>query len=934
MSAATYVLPQVLVFEEFAAQPAAIAQPQRACIVGPQYDLHRYDEPTEKTGILVGTYDFTTETCYPWPSRAPGGVVDQTYTRIVFENALLKYFHDPAGDGSIVHAATPSKNRVRAASKIFVTANGFVRDAALLRDVAIGDVCKLLASACGSPITFQANVIGFIADQIASLVDPATADLSNQSALSASTSHAQSGGIHNQIDVTSVDGSLYDGLPAGHPAETYVVEVIGGSSAGDATTALLKVTSASGTDDQAAITPAAFNSATSVGTRGLKATFSNHIGSSSSGAGAHPQDDFLIGQKWTLVVHQLYTPPVPGSGGTYGGGADTTYVVTVTRGGKFSSVTKPQISVSTTTGIDISGPTTVPASASAVPIGTQGVTIEFTGAGLSKGDRFNVPVVAARDGAIRTLVLDRNLPDGFRGECITGSSSSAIPDPDLDLTLYIKKTMDVTEDRIGFAPLVNWTENETQVCLESDIIGYDASWASGGVLVALPVEAGTIYVQHRDLVPAAAQSVGTISDVSALPTSGLGTVHPDNPLAFGVFKALENSGGVEVKYLGVNSTALKDWLLALETLVGRDDVYGLVPLSQNIDVLQAFKAHCDAESLPANGRWRIAFLNMAAQPVIPIYATSAIGSGHPVLATVLDDPDTAGTQYTIVESPGEEFITKGVLAGDTVRLNYSSDGFGNFTYQEFTVDALLNEETLRLVSGPTAAINVPSKIEVWRTLSKNNLAAKLAENPGLFADRRDALVWPDTAGNAGLTFPGYFLCAGLAGLRSGVLPHQGLTNVQITGFDDLSRTIDFFSANQLNTLAGSGYWIVTQDPNDGTVFTRHQLTTGDQTDVNQREQSVTTNIDNIAFNFLQTMKPFIGRGNVTPTMISILKGAITSLIEQFKNTIVNDQLGPQIISAQILSLQQDAVLKDRIDCKISLTLPAPFNNLELHLIAS
>jgi hypothetical protein len=227
---------------------------------------------------------------------------------------------------------------------------------------------------------------------------------------------------------------------------------------------------------------------------------------------------------------------------------------------------------------------------------------------------------------------------------------------------------------------------------------------------------------------------------------------------------------------------------------------------------------------------------------------------------------------------------------------------------------------------------VPSKIEIHRTLTRTELAADLATNPGLFSSRRIYLVWPDQVGNAGETFAGYYLCAALAGLRSSVLPHQGLTNIEINGFDDLSRTTEFLSVSQLNTMAASGYWIVTQDPNDGQVFTRHQLSTGDQSNINTKEQNITTNVDSMSRGFLLALKPFIGQGNVTPTMINILKGEIIGKIEEYKNTIVVNRLGPQLISAEILELQIHPTLADRIVARISIDPPEPFNNLDLHLI--
>jgi hypothetical protein len=375
---------------------------------------------------------------------------------------------------------------------------------------------------------------------------------------------------------------------------------------------------------------------------------------------------------------------------------------------------------------------------------------------------------------------------------------------------------------------------------------------------------------------------------------------------------------------------LDDWLEALELIKGRDDVYGIVPLTQDQSVMAAVLAHCDAQSAATAGRWRICWLNKAADLTIGIYTED--GSGDPLLATISDDPDTAGTQYTLVELTGGEFLTEGVRAGDTVRAGYTSDGIGGTTYSEYTVDEVVNEETLKLLTGPAAPVSTPSKIEIWRTQTKTEMAATVATYPGLFSSRRAYLVWPDTVGDNGTTVAGYFLCAALAGLRSGVLPHQGLTNVAVLGFDDFSRTTPFFSETQLNTLAGSGYWIVTVNA-EGDIYTRHQVSTGDQDNLFEREQNITTNLDHISYLFLDRMRTYIGRGNVTDTMINILRGEILSIIATLKNTITVARLGPQVIGASIKQLEPHATLRDRVVARIELQLPFPLNNLELYLVA-
>jgi hypothetical protein len=930
----SYVLPQVLVYQEFAQQPVALAQPQNVVVIGPNYDLFRYTE--ERTQIKVtDNYDPLNETCYSWPGRQAGGVVDFTYTAVFMEDALLKYFNDPSGDASTIRHVDPGKNRIRASNLIFKTANGFTRTTSILRDVQIGDVVKLLASACENPVTFFSEVVGLVADEVASIIDSAVSDTGNQAAVSAATSGVQTEGYNNRVDLDTLDGVDYNGLADGEPSEVYTVEVVGASVGGDATTGILRVTSASGKDDVLAVTPAAFGAATPIGTRGLEATFIN-TGSSSSSSGDPDdvdQDDFQIGQKWRIEVSQDFTPPTPASGGTYVGTEDTTYIVDVTRGGLFTDTDVPQVSVTTTTGTDISGPTNVPAAGTAVAVGTGGVTIAFSGsAGLNEGDRYTIPVTAATDGATRTLVLANNLPDALRGEC-DGSSSSAGDEPDLDLTLYVKKNIEVTEERTGYAPLVNWEQEETQICLKAGIVAYDADFVSGGSLVALPVEDGAVYVQHRDQLTASANLVSSLSDVSDV-VGALGTISPDNDLAFGVYKALENSNGEDVFYVPLNAASaptLTEWLEALDVLVGRDDVYSIVPLSQDKEIHDAVLAHVNAQSTPERGRWRICWLNRAAEEVLAVY--TADGDGDALLATLEDDPDATGTQYTLLEVVDGELVTNGVRAGDTVRYLYTGDGFGNQTYSEFVVDSVINEETIRLQSGPDSAELTPRKVEFHRTLTKDELATELATYPGEYSSRRAYLVWPDVTGNAGVSFPGYFMCAGLAGLRSASLPHQGLTNVALSGFDDLTRTTEFFSDTQLNTMAASGYWIVTQDPNDGTIFTRHQLSTGNQDDINEREQNITTNMDNISRAFLLRMKQYIGRGNVTPTMINILRGEIVGVIEQYKNTIISDILGPQILEAEITRLAPDETYADRIRADIDIDLPEPFNNLELHLVA-
>jgi hypothetical protein len=96
----------------------------------------------------------------------------------------------------------------------------------------------------------------------------------------------QSAGALNHVEAVSADILTYTGeLP-----EIYTIEVIQG---GATTSAKFKVTSESGTDDQASISPSSMGSPTAIGTHDLFVTFDT------SGTGGDvPLNEFIVGQTW------------------------------------------------------------------------------------------------------------------------------------------------------------------------------------------------------------------------------------------------------------------------------------------------------------------------------------------------------------------------------------------------------------------------------------------------------------------------------------------------------------------------------------------------------------------------------------------------------------------------------------------------------------
>jgi hypothetical protein len=945
----TYVLPQVLVFQEFRIVPSAVANPLRAHISGPHAKLIRYADSDERDQGRLGFYDRLVDTAYPWPERPAGGKADFSYVKLWLKDALLQYFHDTIGQGSVITKTAGYRNRIRSATVNFASnGDAYPRHSSLLdRDVQVGDVVKVRGIAGSTPVTLWTYVKGIISDELPSVISPAEVDSNNPGTQSATSFVVKTDGPDNCVTVTS-DHTLYDGLPSGHIEETYDILVTEGSVNGDFTLARLRVISGSGEDDVASVVPSAAGHPTVIGTRGLRVIFdtdSSAACSLSAGMNNVSPDDLIAGQRWRVTVQDNFVQPLPTSGGSYDGRKDTTYIITVSRGGLYTSSVKPQIKVSTTNGIDLSGPTVVPNAGVAVPVGTLGVTVSFSGLGLRKGDRYYIPVTGIADGPRRTLELGHSLHPG-------------IPDgSEVDLTLFIlKPLLQVEKNRVGFAPLTNWETSETDITVKSGIIAFDETWTLNGVQQPLAVHSepskgyGEMFVEVRYWLQDLCHEVGTIRDVGDINNVISGALHPDNPLKWGVFKALENSNGSEVKFTAVcDPDDDEAWAGVLELLLGRDDVYGLVPLTRRRTVLDLYAAHVKAMSSPEQGLWRVLWVNQEGIPEIPIVSTTSKVQGHTepttsdgkvALGVVEDDPLSPGSQYTILRctSGNADFLRNKVRAGDVVRLLYTTDGFGNEEYSEFLVDEVQSEDQLRLLSSVGAPITVPARFEIWRNLSATEEAEEIARNSGAWGDRRIRSTWPDRIESAGTVQEGYFLNAALAGLRSGILPHQGMTHLEIVGFSDVPRTTAKFNRSQLDIMATGGTWIVTQDlrgmeTDVGQIFTRHALTTGGYSDINQREEMLTSNVDSISYRFKDQFRPFIGVTNVTPAIESRLRAETNILIDLLKTESATPNLGGQLIDAEIVDgPRQHLTLKDRIVVKLNLKVPYPFNNVEIHLV--
>ena len=932
----TYVVPQVLVFQEFTLVPSASVEPLRATIIGPNFQLVK----TAEQGAL-GEYNPAADISYIWPNRDAGTAVDEDWARVFIDDALLQYFYNAASGGDTVKATycdesislmsnSVIKNAIRATATNWKTAGMYLRDASLLeRDVQIGDSVKVSAVVDTTTYTLWSYVAGFISDKIAGIVGLAVQDPNNASAEADASSSINAAVTWNKVGFATssvdIDAAVTppnvpeQGYIDGVEADEYTFDVLQG---GDYDEAVIRVTSASGTDDVAAMTLSDWGVASPFGNKELSVTFDQLL----------ITDIFELGMQWELTATFGAVDVDPVADGIFEGPTDTSYVIEVTRGGEFGGTLDPQITVTTTTGIDSSGPHTVTGLDTEIAIGSYGTTVEFVsalgvGQGLYKGDKFYIPVSAPAAGAVRTLVLGHNLSDELLGLDDEGACATA---PDLSVTLYIKKDIEVPEERVGFAPLVNWETSDTEITLKDGIISYDATWVNaGGTMLPLPVKGGAAWAYYRGLKQLNSGAVGTISTTSAL-TELVGVVDSDNPMSMGLFMALLNANGTDVKYGTVATNDLAGYLGVLDKLTIRNDVYSITPLTFDVAVQDAVASRADALSTAEDGRWRRAILASSVSDDTAMVDASDNG-GAAVLATIEDDPNTSGTQYTLAEvSSDVDLLALGVVAGDVLRANYTVDGFGNSSYSEYTVDAVLSEGSVRLLSGPTAPVSVAAKVEIWRTLSSSQHAEAIAAVSARFANRRVTNIWPDYFESGAESLEGYYIACAFAGLRSGVAPQRSLTNTALSGIDSVEKTTEGFTEDELNTIANGGTCIVTQSP-EGEIYIRHDLTT-DMTDINTREEMITANLDSISYFMLEQIAPFIGVSNLIEGTINQINVELEDGISFLRNNSNIPTIGGQLVDGTVTSIERHPTLHDRLVVILSLDLPEPLNNVELHLV--
>lgn len=593
---------------------------------------------------------------------------------------------------------------------------------------------------------------------------------------------------------------------------------------------------------------------------------------------------------------------------------------------------RPSVRVTDQAGIDVQV-TSIAYNGVAITLGLNGGELTFaanantmgafvTNGGLIEGDLFSVDATASVPTAYRTIVLADELPAG----------TTTATEVHIELYMY-QASAEIPEENHGVSGAFNWTADADEFTAKAAILMQDSRWVNGmGEMPYLPVFRANLFLEYRALLAGYTSTIYSISDISVV-ESTLGPIDEDNPLALAVYLALQNTGDTTLYFIAIGGTDATAWTAALSKASLTSKVYSLVPVTTDAAIIELLQAHAAAMSTETGKKWRIGFVGREMPVQTTVFNKSTNPGGVDWKATVTDP--LAGTNYVKVTMTADAGLVGKLNIGDTVLLGYATDAWGNETYETNSVESVESNTVFYLATPLAAPVVVAQRIEAYHPLSTAEKATAVANISKSYRDRRIYHVFPGNLGMFGTYIGAQYGAAAASGLCSSVVPQQGLTNIQLNGFDDIPVCYSMFSQAQLDEIAEGGTFIIMQETQGGEIYIRHQLSTAaSDGNLNTSELSITKNLDSVSYYFTEILRPFIGRYNVTPELIEVIRTNVQNGINYLGSFTSVNLLGPQLLleGTSIRSIQQHPTLLDRIVVVVDLQLPYPINVIEMHLV--
>ena len=938
----------------FVPNTAADIQSLSAYIFGPAAQVVRYEKPGEKLRGYLGQYkktgtiiDGNQNNAYAYPNKVAGAEIDPDFVRLHIDNASLLYA-DLTGETLEVRG----RNEIKVSGMNFISNDAdplWAADAVFGdREVRPGDRVVLnYTNSENQARSFTSYVQALKAVMSEGSVSAAISAVGNASAIPALS--VASTGSASSFNVSAADFQIsadtYTGLEDGLSGDTYRVEVVQSSDVGDITTGRLRVTTSSGTDDVALVVPAAESLA--IGTRGLEVDIVFAPGETVQ---------LVKGDVYTFTLNTKYTLPSLTTSGSYTAtdGIARKYLVEVINGGALDESGDAGESagillrISEVAGRDTSR--TIPLTFSGgdstnIVLGSYGAVLTFAAVeGLITGDRWTVETKAAAPTKYQTIVLAHSIPDE-----VTRDEAD-----DIDgILLYMVDDIEVPH-RSSVSGQYNFDAKTSELLVRAQLAVTHPDWTVNGVQVPLPVEvipgvvdSSRMYVTYRAWLPTSPTLQSTSDPASELDSLIDGPTDDANPLKLALSKAGLVSNGNTIYYFNTgNPNVDANWKKALAAADNTRATYGFVPLTRRATVLEAVAGHVTTRSGPLSNLYRVAWLSGDDITEIEVLNNQLTTDGESPLATITDDTETSGQQFTLLEltSGNFSFVAADVRPGDRVRYAFSTDAWGDETYDEYVVERVTGENSLVLASGPAVAETIGRRLEIHRTLTAAERVDLFSETISPFSlpeNSNDSVVsvnakYPGylirmmpfgTVYDGAIELPSYYLAAVLATARGALAPHQGMTRMTVPGFTGV-KDITLFAQEELNEIAAIGGFIVAPDSATGQMVVRHAVTAGEWNDVNQREESIISTAHSNNFYFYSLLDPYIGKSNAVDETFAKIKNDLLAGRSYLQSANRIEGLGGQLIDMEITKLRKSPLAKDTLLIEMEWDLPGPLNRIK------
>ena len=506
----------------------------------------------------------------------------------------------------------------------------------------------------------------------------------------------------------------------------------------------------------------------------------------------------------------------------------------------------------------------------------------------------------------KTLTLKRNLPS---------------PDGGATVTAVVKRP--TKEDAIIESQFI--TANEDAVTIKKDV-----KVSTAVTDTAAQVVSATVYLSYRALRRDIANDFLTITSQSNAEAK-IGSVNINNPMSVAASLIASAVSDMSYRILPIETDDANGYRQALDILSTNEDIYVIVPLTNDKDVVSAYASHCTTLSEPEKSKWRIVY---ASQEMPSTKVMVEINDGQLVKGST-------DTECYIKDTANGMFVTNNARVTDFVDIYNASNSY-QYSLQIIEV---LNESVVtcsttkwmrtsegysELEDKVTVASQEAVKYEVVRVLDTQGVADAISGIAESFKNKRLRLVYPDTImlniNSVSEMVPSYYLCVTLGAMRAGYPPHQGFSTIGLSGISRVLRANNMFSDDQLADMAGNGVFWVVQDTPEELPYVLYQTTT-DNTQLETAEDSCVAVVDYASRYLKINLKNVLGRYNVNTISVNYVKTVINSVLDDMTSTSYQ-YIGPILTGAELLSVETEG---DKIKPTVHIEIPYPVNGVDVTL---